>query len=428
MTVVHRPLSDWVASLSPRDASAGAINHGAERTDARKSTRFTRGWIRRRASVAHDDATVYALALYNPASGETVIELDGYGSPVEVSEPGIDVVDHIENDWPDPQLNAEQLDTLRAEPAELCYLVLSRLTEEGNPGPDIFHVLPWSRVDNVIDFLLGCLERSDNFPTARDTKMHHWFTPAVTGVIGPLEQLRYALVNGDRNGVRIGSTALCDGLRRAVVARLPVGTAERLALLVEALASDNPFLGHAARIAAARLRGSSVQGFSVSLSSDLPSAASATSARVITEELIDGSKLSLSIRISEGGKLRITAGFGVPSGEQRELLLQSYGAVFLPVTIQSDDGRTEYWIALEVRQRGLSGTIELPAPRGRFQVTADSAPSGVHELRLVEPDALHPSLIVDNARLRVWRDQATGLPATHPIRLAIENLGGRAWS
>ncbi|HEX8868884.1 MAG TPA: hypothetical protein VF821_24700, partial [Lentzea sp.] len=141
MTATHRPLSDWVR----RADSRSSINDGNERSDARTLPTFEEGWIRR----IHTSAGVRALALHHPASGETVVELDDFGNPLEIDDAGVELVGRIEERWPDGRLDADDTAVLESLSREIRYFLLNRLAAEGEPSPGLFHALPWAPVHEM---------------------------------------------------------------------------------------------------------------------------------------------------------------------------------------------------------------------------------------------------------------------------------------
>jgi hypothetical protein len=430
MSAVHRPLSDWVARLvPPRPDTAmptlDVINDGAERSDARAFPMFESGWVRRSVTVADRGGRVHAaLALCDPETHSTIVELDGYGVPLPVTEAGLDLVDSIERSWPTVKLSDGELAVLGSEAPELRFLLLSRLAREGHPPARLYHVLPWSLVD---DLARAAMTRLGGGVAPDPTPPRHLLTPALPGVTGPLEQLHQGLVDLDRELARAGATAFCTGLGEAELARIPPSTVTTLAELLEMLSRFNPLLRHRAAVVVDRLIAADVRHreFTLDLDPGLPAAASAggPEGRHHTESARDDSPLAVSATVTAGGRLTVVVEVAIKAGKRRDELLDSYRTAFYPITIDSTERRDRYWVPLVGRSHSLAGVLELRAPRQRFQVHAEGLPVGVWELGRVDAQDLLPSLrAADNAGAEIWQGLANRLPADHPIALARSAL------
>lgn len=427
MTGVHRPLSDWVVRVDPAPSSGThSINDGDERADARSLPLFAEGWARRAVPAGPDDAPV--LALHHPGSGLTYLELDDYGMPLPVAEAGAGLVDRIEASWPRPDFASADLVTLAALSREIRYLLLHRLDQEGSPPPRAFHCLPWEPVTELASAVVRLLDGAEPSQlSAEALDLGHWVTPAAIGVTGPLEQLYEGLTDPDPVLAARGGTALCTGLSAADPTRFPAPVTEALAEVVRRLASVNPFLRHAATLVADRLTGVAAPGFVTALDSDLPKAAAGTDNRTVVRRLGDDGPLTVRAEVTAGGRLRITVELAMEATDERERLLDTYGGAFAPVTVTVSAGRPlRYWVALEARRRWLSGTLDVPAARGRFELGAEEAVTGVWGLSGFSSDELLPSLAGANrAGLQMWRAASERAPAGHPLRRAVRHLDGQ---
>jgi hypothetical protein len=368
--------------------------------------------------------TYQALGLFQPESGETVVELDNYGIPLPADGRALELIGRIEEQWPQPVLAESDLGHLMEQLPETRYLLLARLAAEGSPAPELFHILPWSDVETVCGAVLDFLRGG---PAVAAQELGHLFTPAVSGVTGPLEQLHLGLLEADADLVRFGSTALCHGAYLADVRRLPHSTARALADVITLVGSSNPFLNHIARVAAARLTGGSPFMFVARHTRALAMHGSSADVRNESREFADGSPLSVVTQVNRAGTLNVAINYAVPADARREQLLESYATVFHQVMITTEEGEMRYWVPLEVRQHRLSGSMHLSAPT-RFDVQADLAPVGVRELRDVAPDDLRPSVwAADNAGKAVWLNAAAGLSKTHPIKVAVDAATRAGW-
>ncbi len=424
MTGVHRPLSDWVVRVGPEPSSSTSpINDGDERADARSLPLFAEGWVRRAVVAGPDHAPV--LALRHPGSALTYVELDDHGTPLLIGEAGAELIDRIEASWPHPEFGPADLVAVAALSREIRYLLLHRLNQESAPPPEVFHCLPWEPVTELASAVVGLLDGAE--PPALSAEaldLGHWVTPAAVGVTGPLEQLYEGLTDADQVLAARGGTALCTGLSAADLARFPAPVTAALAEVLRRLASVNPFLRHAATLTADRLTGVATVGFVTALDSDLPKAAAGTDDRTVVRRLGDDGPLTVRAEVTAGGRLRVTVELAVQATAEREWILNAYGGAFAPVVVSTTGRSLRYWVALEARRRWLSGTLDVPAPRGRFEVGTEEAVTGVWGLSGISPDELLLSLTGANrAGLQVWRAAVERTPTGHPLRQAFRLLG-----
>lgn len=423
MTAVHRPLSDWVVRVDPAPPSGTSpINDGDERADARSLPLFAEGWVRR--AVVTGAGRAPALALHHPDAALTYVELDDNAALLPIDEAGTELIDRIEASWPHPAFGPADLAATATLSREIRYLLLNRLGQEGTLPPEVFHVLPWAPVTELASAVVQLLDDAEP-PTLSDGALDlgHWVTPAAIGVSGPLEQLYEGLTEPDPVLAARGGTALCAGLGAADPARFPAPVTAALADVVRRLALVNPFLRHAAALTADRLTGVVTPGFVTLLDSDLPKAAATTDDRTVVRRLGDGGPLAVRAEVTAGGRLRVTVELAVEASAERERLLDAYQGAFAPVVVSAAGRIDHYWVALEARRRWLSGTLDIPAGRGRFEVGAEEAVTGVWGLSGVSAQELLPSLAAANrAGLQVWRTAAERAPLGHPLRQALRHL------
>jgi hypothetical protein len=235
MSPNHRPLSTWIAHVTPGTATLGSVNDGDDRSDAREMDYFNGEW--RRVAVPLSEG-ISALGLTH-SNGATVVELDDFGAPISISTTGLAVIDRIEQHWPviDDAL-ADQFDLLADEPLPLRYWLLARLDAEGNPPDRIFAILPWDRLDRAVDAIAAGLEPGGEIGEL--VEIRHWLTPAIRGLTGPLEQLDHGLRSRDDKIAQLGASELLTKLRNAPVSRIPDSSKARLAHLVTQLDSLDP--------------------------------------------------------------------------------------------------------------------------------------------------------------------------------------------
>ncbi|MBH0241923.1 hypothetical protein I3W98_02700 [Streptomyces cavourensis] len=425
MTGTHRPLSEWVARIDPvptvPTVGTNPINDGDERADARRLPLFADGWTRR-AVTGPDRGPV--LALHHPITGRTYAELDDNGAPLGIDTAGAELIERIEASWPRPELGADTLASVAVLSREIRYLLLRRLDQEGTPPPEAFHILPWAPVTELASVVAQLIDGAGPPPLSDEAlDLGHWVTPAALGVTGPLEQLYEGLAEPDPVRAARGATALCTGVRAADPARFPAGVAAALADVVRRLAAVNPFLRHTAELAADRLTGAPASGLAAVLDSDLPKAAAGAGDRTVVRRLEGDGPLSVRTEVTAGRRLRVTVELAVEATPERERLLAAYAGVFAPVVMSAAGGTTRYWVALEPRRRWLSGTLDVPAPPGRFEVAADEAVTGVWGLSPLSMDELTRSLAgADRAGLRAWRAAAEHTPSGHPVRQAVRRI------
>lgn len=421
MTTGHRPLSDWIGRLDrTRPTGVGLINDGDERLDARSLPMFEQGWLRR--TTVLDGRT--ALALQHPSDDVTYVELDDFGAPLLISDQGAGLIDRVEESWPRAELSPADLGVVAGFSRELRYLLLHRLDREGSPAPELFHTLPWAPVIEVAGAVRALLD-GDMAPelSADAADLGPWVTPAAPGVTGPLEQVHEALTGDELQLAVIGGTSFCEGVRGADPARFPAEVASALADVAARLASINPFLRHAALLATEHLSGGRPAAFVADLTSELAKAAGSEQNRSHVVRLRDASPFRVETEVTAAGRLMVSVEVGVEAGPERDRLVRSYSGLFAPVVVRFGAQATRYWMALEARRRWVAGTLDVPCPKGRFQVEADAAPIGVWGLSRIRPEDLLPSLRGTNSAGRqVWRDVAERSPAGHPIRRAIREF------
>ena len=420
----HRPLSAWigVAELSA-DGTARLryppeVNHGDERADARILPEFADGWQRRAITL---DAGSPALGLARPGSGEAVIELDNYARPVRVSQAAAAIISRAEDAWPDGPLSRADLAVLTGEDKAVGYLLADRLAAEGNPAPELFHVLPWGLVDELAGQVTAMLDGAA--PPAAVIELGHWFGPAGSRFTAALEQLDEGLRDADPALSRVAATALCSRLLAIDPVRLPEPTRLALAGLAGRLNAADPYLTFTARRAAARL----LPGASPAAASPIrlrtwltPAADSATGVRTLSQ---DEAREPFTVRllVTAAGRAEITVSTPLPEGTERGVL-DAYGVILVPVRVTGEGGSTRYLIALRAADDRLSGRLDLPLPAGRFvEADLDGPPVGAAEAAFLSPDEVQRSIRAVRTRSgrAPWRRLAELLPATSPLRALI---------
>ncbi|MER5417394.1 hypothetical protein [Streptomyces virginiae] len=470
MTAVHRPLTTWVrdarpAAPHPGDTTPipgqvrgnggtrgsapgpfwvahGPVNDGDERADARNLDRFRTGWERGSLPLAGGG---HALALIEPATGEAVLELDGFGQPLPADPATAEAVASIERRWPAERLEPTEQALLAAAHPGLRYSLLDRLAAEGRPEPDCFHVLPWERVDRLADEVTAALEASGpaegDAPANRPVRLRHYFAPAGSRFTAALEQLGSALRASDPRRRRVATTALCARLAGAATGRIPRPTRERLILLLDAVARGDAFLSATAALAAERLAGAFAG----------PGAGSvgARSADVVWHQLDYGRPASvrnefapaaaggadsaqdgvlraaftLTLTVQDDGGLYVAVSAPLDTADAA-LLARGYDEVLLlPVHVTGAVEGSDLYVLLMPFDDRLSGDLEMTAV-AEAVVTADQAgpPLGLADLPFLDPEAVRSTLAcqVRDSDEDNWRELLDRLPAGHPVRRAAE--------
>ncbi|MER8047187.1 hypothetical protein [Streptomyces sp. NPDC094032] len=403
----HRPLSDWIARVLPgapgRPPVLGPVNDGDERADARTLPRFrVQRWTRTSLVVERAGEPYRALALRAP-DGSVAVELDDHGAPVAVSEPGTALVARLEEEWSGPPADAETVGALRAESLALRYFLLHRLARETLPPPELFHCLPWERVDAAARSAAALLHAGHDTPgTAPDGELRHWFTPAAASLAGPLQVLEAGL-RTERPGPWFGREAgnLLNGLLAAEPARLPVRTRQALAGLAGALGEADRALHHAGRLASQRLTGLRPVG-PVALT------------RRLDVTVAGGGRLEIELEIADH-----------PAPPARRL---TDGALCQPVVVRAGPG-TRYWMALEASARTLHGFVAVPVPEDdvTVEVDLDAPPLPLRFLDRVPREEWDASLPAnEGVTPSRWHQLIDELPPHHPAHAALATADLRA--
>jgi hypothetical protein len=417
MSSTHRPLSAWIAHLSPANGQLGPVNDGDHRCDARTMDYFIDGWHR----VAVPWGThSHALGLARD-DGTTVVELNDFGAPIAVSPLALEVVDYVERNWPmiDGAV-ADRFPSLAGESLSIRYWLLERLDAEGDPPDEIFAILPWDLLDRAVEAVSAGLKPGGELGEL--VEIRHWLTPAVRGVTGPLEQLDHGLRNGEGVTARLGASTLLANLRDIPVSRIPERFRAGLSRLVTTLAGVDPLYRHTSRVVAALLTGQApISRIRTDLHSNLEAAAGTQDVREHVEVLGDDFQ-RIQVVETQAGWVRVTA--RIPRKATANSPLSARVGAFLPIRLVPRGGRVRrYWIALSVEDGELVGTVAIALAPGWSTLDADDAPVGAQELTLVDPDELVASLHVSTARTaQRWLDVAELLPADHPIRLAANTF------
>ncbi|MEU2489555.1 hypothetical protein BCL80_1259 [Streptomyces avidinii] len=431
---VHRPLSVWAASVPssaptrpPRPGTL-VVNDGDERADARRLPKFAHGWRRTAIPLGADR---FALGLVHARTGERVVELGSTAAPVLISDAGLRVLAHLEDHWPNASLDEAQQGVLGGESVEVRRLVLARLADEGRPPAALFHLLPWHLVDRLAGALSTALLGQDALDTGPVIALRNWFSPAGSRFTAALEQLDEGVRAHDRGLIRVAAASLCTRLGALDADRLPAGTRAALAELADVLARDDRFLGHAAAVAAARLRGGHAapsRDPATVMATHLADAADGPSGIRRERTEFERPPFTVRLTVSATGRCTVSARATLTTDE-RDRLAREYGAVLLPVRISGQDGARRYWLILQVTSSsdggplGLSGAISTRLPEGDFVAAdVDGAPLGLAEAGLLDVEEVERSVraVTAYGAHQQWEHVAASLPANHPLRGVID--------
>lgn len=414
MTSRHRPLSTWVARVSP-SGLLGPVNDGRERADARTFSWFESDWTRARLPAARAGrAAQTALALVEDGTGAVVAELDNYGRPLPVSGAGLAVIAAVERQWPSVDGGAGWT-ALAAESLQLRHLLLRRLvTESAAPPPaGLFHILDWHL---VADLAVQLTRRTaGENPDGPRIALRHWFAPAVRGLTAGLEQLDAGHRAGRPDARHQGTQGLLAALETADVLRIPEPTRFALADLLAAIADAQPMYASAARARSRALTGlpDGDELLRIALEPELLLRGSEGDREQQTD-IVGEPGFTLSVTRSALGQLMISA--SVTAGDPSALPL------FLSVEVRLPEAPAEdrsYWIALRHEDERLTGTLVLPLPRFTFVVSAADLPVGAAALRFADPAVLLRSIRVsDFDTATAWSEAAEDLPDGHAVRTA----------
>ena len=420
----HRPLSAWAAAV-PLAADgvaqwglADEVNFGDERADARALEEFAGAWRREAVPVS---LGYLALGLVPGHGRGAVLELDDLARPIRVTRAGANAIARIEDQWPAADVSPADAAVLAGEELAVRDLLLTRLVEDGDPPPELFHILPWQRVDRVCG---DVTEMLGGAAPGEVTELGHWFAAAGSRFPAALEQLDEALRQRDGALVRVGATALCSRLLEVTPARLPERTRGALARLAEGLVQADPFLRFAARRVAARMAGDDNTGHNTgearAVRLDTRLAAAADSAVGLRTETGDAARdpFRLELVVTAAGRVEVEVSAPSTPGWQR-LVEHAYGVMLVPVSVIGEAGGTRYLIPLRLVQGRLSGRLDLPVPGGRW-VAADVSgpPIGVAEAASLRPDEVRRSIrgLRTRSGRAPWDLIAGRLPAAHPLR------------
>ncbi len=419
----HRPLSAWV-SMVPLTAAGVArwdladdINFGDERADARDLSQFAGSWRRQAVPV---DLGYPALGLVRESGTEAVLELDDLARPVRVTPAGAQVIARVENEWPDAGVAPAEAAVLADEEFVLRDLLLSLLAAEGDPPPELFHILPWHLVEQLANEVAAMLGGAS--PAPHIVELEHWFASTGSRFTAALEQLDEGLRRRDPELIRMAGSALCARLLTVSVARLPVSTRQALAALAAQLPGRDPFLAFAAARAGARLLGDETRGGPpLRLATRLPAAAAdVPGVRIIAEDTVR-EPFTLALAVTATGRVEVILRAPVEP-ETGRWLGESYGVLLQPVIIRGSEQSMRYVIALSYARDEVFGSISVPVPRGRFvEADIDGVPLGAAEVRSLSADEVERSirgLRTQSAR-RPWRQLRERLPHGHPLRAVI---------
>ncbi|MYT75209.1 MULTISPECIES: hypothetical protein [unclassified Streptomyces] len=455
MTVVHRPLTSWVrAAVSTSGGGwtpVGPLNEGDERTDARSLPRFASGWQRVALPL---DGDGHALALSEPATGSAVFELDDLGQPLPAGPEVARTVAALERRWPADRWEPAEAEELRAADPGLRFSLLDRMTAEGRPVPECFHILPWERVDRLAARVRAAIEGAGDHPAPGGTeaagtvRLRHYFSPAGSRFTAALEQLDAALHAGDTEVRRVATTTLCTRLAGAATGRIPERTRERLTELLGAVGRADPFLSSTSELAVDRLAraapepldadgppgtasrtggvvwGALRYGEPASLRSWFAPAAADEPQRI--RETVARETFTLTLTLASDNSMYVAA--ATPRDDTYDRLLSDgYGDVLLlPVRITGATEATDAYVLLRAGSRGRAGALVLTVAEGAPDVvTADQSgpPLGRADVPSLDPAVVRATqaCLARSSDRTAWLDLVADLTAGHPVRRAVED-------
>ena len=422
--MAHKPLSAWVVAVelsadgTGRRSASADVNYGDERADARAFPEFSDGW--RRQAVPLDEGYL-ALGLVRDGTGEAVVEVDNRARPVRVSAAAAVMISRLEDAWPDAALSDGDLAVLAQQDMVVRYLLADRLADEGDPPPELFHVLPWDLVARLAGQVTEMLDGAPAPPEV--TELGHWFSPVGSRFGAALEQLDEGLRSQEPALARVGATALCARLLDVRTARLPEPTRVALARLAASLDRVDPFLRFSARRAAVRLApgGETGQGRAIRLDTRLAAAADDESG--VRTDSLDANREPFTVRLVVTATRRAEVAVGAALPPDLQVLVDnSYGVMLLPIRVTGEAGSTRYVVALGPSGGRLYGRLDLPVPAGPFvEADADGPPIGVPEAARLSPDEVRRSIraLRTQSGRAVWDRVAALLPDGHPLRALI---------
>lgn len=449
----HRPLSDWIARVRPAEPGRlpvlGRINDGDERADARAMARFrTQPWTRTSLIVERGGVPCRALALRAP-DGTEVVELDDFGAPVAVSETGTTLIAGLEQHWDLPPAGPDVVAGLREESLVLRYFLLHRLSRETPVPPQLFHCLPWERVDAAARSATALLHAGadasgqppEPLPDASaqlpepppDAELRHWFTPAAALLAGPLQVLASGL-RGGRTGPWFGREAasLLTGLLTARPERLPHATRHALAGLAEALGAADRALQHSARLATIRMTGLqpiAPLALRRRLDSDFVLRASSGQQRSGHDEFLEQPPIAARLTMTRRGLLEIEMEIedhATPPARRLTDGTLCHPVTLRPVTDTGEGRSTRYWMVLNAGAGTLHGFVAVTVPDVTFEVDLDAPPLPLRFLNRLPRAELEASLDAnEHITLSQWHELIDDLPPHHPAHAALAAYASR---
>ncbi|MGW4464750.1 hypothetical protein [Micromonospora sp. NPDC004704] len=418
MTGRHRPLSPWVARVGS-DGLLGEINDGHEHCDARDLSWFTGIWGRTRITAARaGQAPQLVLALREQGSGDTVVELDNYGTPLQISEQGLAVIAEAESAWPD-LADGPGWSALAGEPLQLRHLLLRRLVAEAvaPPDPALFHMLDWDQVEGLAGQITARLEGT--VAETPSIELRHWYSPALPGLTAGLEQIDAGQRTGRSEILWRGVERLFTALRDGDVRRLPTGSRQAIVTLLAAVITAEPRYRFAAHNLTADLAGEpAAPSPSTGVLGPALQIAAAGHNHDHEEETTSAGADGFEVIVTRSAlsQVHVTV----------EIVTAAGFAAFLTVLLHRD-GRAQpdrrYVLALAADDGVLTGTLQLSMPREDFTISVDSLPVNAAALRFTEPDRLVDSIRASDYQTgQTWRAVAAGLPPDHAVREAVRRF------
>ncbi|MFD7028746.1 hypothetical protein ACFWAR_12005 [Streptomyces sp. NPDC059917] len=432
--MAHRPLSNWVIAVR-RDGDGfdrvpGAlVNDGDERADARHLARFATGWRRAALPLPGGGSALGLVRSDHPdaadrtAPAEAVVELTGSARPVPVTASGADVLSSIEDHWPPRAFDPPTFAALAAEHEDLRHFLLARLVAEhgagAEPVAEVFHILPWHRVDALARAVTSLIEDGAGGPQIR---LGYVFAPAGSRFTAALEQFDHGLRTGDRAAARTGAGALCARLLLLDPDRLPATTRDRSRELLGVLHLFDPFLRASAQRADVHLAAADDGWDPAELSSVFDLTAGATREVRRVHAALDREPFALRIAVTSTGIVEIDVEAVLPADET-ERATALYGGILLPLRVTGLRSGSLLLVALALRGGRLTSRVTAPlAERATVRVEQDGPPFGADDLPLCEPSVVAASVRAADGRTprATWKHLAEGLPVGHPVRVAVE--------
>jgi len=249
----HRPLSRYIRLVNSEAGLSLDINFGAEDADARQLPTFSSGWTRTAIPVEDKlGSPTSALGLHSERFA--VVEVDSFGIPIEATPQAVQVVNALEENWPPKHFDTTTAATLSNQSGYLTAALINRIGEKDDADSTVYHILPWHLVESLARSIASGMPADTAASKATlPPRLGPWFTSAVSGLVGSLEQMAEASTRGEAEIMRSGTTSLMNALRGGDIARIPPATRVALAQLVATIAGSDVVFEQSAPFILARL-------------------------------------------------------------------------------------------------------------------------------------------------------------------------------